>query len=239
MSRPKRKPRISYSKQRAIQHIEERKALSSLFGGIDCDIENIFLSLPSEKLDVVFSHYGETHGANALSYAKDTYPKWKSGSTKMSGMVAERLLNLIPAILDTATRFDLVKKLRYVHMLKVSRHVTCEPNDWRDKVAPVVAELLTASNTFQLPQNAIARVHWLADGDAAAAQRLLAAAEQEEAAVRLRFLETEFKRIDFLLQNIKASKTVSHTIELPQGTISISIITPKKAFWSRLGDLLS
>src|SRR5574337_1305433 len=44
-------------------------------------------------------------------------------------------------------------------------------------------------------------VHWLTEGDAVAAQRLLAAAEQDEAVVRLRYLEAEFKRIDFLLQN--------------------------------------
>jgi hypothetical protein len=157
----------------------------------------------------------------------------------MSGMVAERLLNLVPLVLDASTRFDLVKKLRAAHMHKERRYVTCDPTDWRDQVAPVIAELLTVSHKFQLPQDAVDRVRWLADGDAAAAQRLLAAAEQEEAAVRLQFLEAEFKRIDFLLQSIEATKVASHTIELPQGTICISIATPRKGFWSWLGNLLS
>jgi len=208
-------------------------------GGIDKDVEQLFLNLPHLKLESVFLRYGQEHGTSALSYARTAYPRWQSGSTKMSGMVAERLLNLVPLVLDASTRFDLVKKLRGAHMQKARRHVTCEPTDWRSKVAPVVAELLTASHTFQLPQHAVDRVRWLAGGDAAAAQRLLAAAEQEEAAVRLRFLEAEFKRIDFLLQNIQATKHVSHTIDLPQGTISVSIATPQKGFWSWLGDLLS
>lgn len=124
-------------------------------------------------------------------------------------------------------------------MQKESRYVSCEPNDWRNKVAPIVAELLAASHKFQLPDYAVNRIRWLTDGDTAAAQRLLAAAEQEEAAVRLRYLEAEFKRIDFLLQNIEATKVVSHTIELPQGTISVSIALPQKSFWSWLGDLIS
>lgn len=239
MSRYRRYHRRSYRTSRASQHISERQSLSWSLGGIDKDVEQIFLNLSHLKLESVFLRYGKEHGASALSYARTAYPKWQSGSTKMSGMVAERLLNLVPLVLDASTRFDLVKKLRATYLVKQRRQVTCEPNDWRTKVAPIVAELLTASHTFQLPQHAIERVRWLADGDATAAQRLLAAAEQEEAAVRLQFLEAEFKRIDFLLQNIQASKSVSHTIELPQGTISVSIAVPQKGFWSWLGDLLS
>ncbi len=208
-------------------------------GGIDKDVEQIFLNLPLLKLESVFLEYGRDYGARALSYARDAYPRWKSGSVRMSGMVAERLLNLVPLALDASTRFDLVKKLRAAHMHKERRNVACEPNDWRSKVAPVVAELLAASQRFQLPQSAVDRVRWLADGDADAAQRLLAAAEHEEAVVRLRFLEAEFRRIDFLLQSIEATKSVSHTIELPQGTIQISIEEPRKGLWRWLGDLLS
>jgi hypothetical protein len=43
------------------------------------------------------------------------------------------------------------------------RSVTCEPNDWRSKVALVVAKLLAVSQKFQLPQHAVDRVCWLAD----------------------------------------------------------------------------
>jgi len=46
----------------------------------------------------------------------------------MSGVAAERLLNLVPLALDTSTRFDLVNRLRAAHMHKERRNVTCEPN---------------------------------------------------------------------------------------------------------------
>lgn len=228
----------SYGHYRASQHISERYALSCSLGGIDKDVEQIFLNLPNLKLETVFLHYGREHGASALAYARNTYPRWKSGAVKMSGTVAERLLNLVPIVLDTSARFDLVKKLRGAYMHKERRHVTCEQHDWRNKVVPVVAELLSASHKFQLPEHAVSRVRWLTDGDAVAAQRLLAAAEQEEAAVRLRFLEAEFKRIDFLLQNIEATRHVSHTIELPQGIISVTITIPQKGILTWLCDLL-
>ena len=130
----------------AARHISERQYLSLSFGGIDKDVEQIFLSLPFVKLESVFREYGLKYGASALSYARDTYPRWKSGAVRMGGMVAERLLNLVPLTLDTSTRFDLVKKVRAAHIHKAHQCVTCEPNDWRSKVAPVVAELLAASH---------------------------------------------------------------------------------------------
>lgn len=147
----------------------------------------------------------------------------------MSGMVAQRILNLVPTVLDADNRFDLVKKVRDAHRTKVSKHVRCEPHEWRTKVAPEVAELLASSSRFQLPASAVSRVGWLADGDSQAAQRLLAAAEEEEAAARLRHLELEFRRIDTLIQSVQGQKTITHTIQLPQGTIHVTIGEPPKS----------
>ena len=78
------------------KNVSERDQLSADTGGIDKDIEQIFLNLPSFKLQSVLIRYGKEHGSSALSYAKKTYPNWKSKKVKMSGKVAERLLNLVP-----------------------------------------------------------------------------------------------------------------------------------------------
>jgi hypothetical protein len=213
--------------------------MSSSIGGIDDDVKQIFLNLPLEKLILVFRLYGQRYGVGAQSYAQSTYYSWRSGRVRMSGMVAGRLLNLVPPVLDPAQRFELVKKVRNAHLRKERKQISCHPTDWRHKVAPIVAQFIATSQNVKIPQYVLDLVCWLADGDAAAAQRLLAAAEQEEAAVRLHFLEAEFKRIDFMLQNIEATKRISHTIELPQGTITVSIAMTRKGFWSRLGGLLS
>jgi ribosomal protein L22 len=211
------------------QNVSERAQLSAIAGGIDKDIERIFLSLPSYKLESVFTRYGHEHGSSALSYARNTYPKWKSGSVQMSGKVAERLLNLVPIVLDSDSRFELVKKLREAHRRKIDKHVQCEPHEWRTKVAPEIAQLLASSSEFKLPDSALNRIRWLTDGDSQAAQRLLAAAEEEEAIARLRHLELEFRRIDALIQSIQGRKTVSHIITLPQGTVSVRIGQPQNS----------
>jgi len=222
--------RRSYSRSYwGYRNISEREQLTAIAGGIDGDIERIFLNLPSYKLESVLTRYGREHGSPALSYARKTYPKWKSGSVRMSGKVAERLLNLVPTVLDADTRFELVKKLRDAHRSKINRHVQCEPHEWRSRVAPEVAELLASSSQFELPQSAVNRIRWLADGDSQAAQKLLAAAEEEEAVARLQHLEREFRRIDALINGVEGHKTVSHTVELPQGTVRVTIGEPAKA----------
>lgn len=237
--RHRRHFRRDYGSYRAAQHIEARRQLSVAFGGIDDDIERIFFKLPPSKLQSLLKRYGDLHGASALDYACQTFPKWQAGTVRMSGMVAERLLNLVPPALDPATRFELIKKLRTVHLHQEHRHVECAPSQWRECVAPVIADLLAVGRQFQLPQHILNRVSWLANGDAVAAQQLLAAAAEEEAIVRLRHLETEFARIDFLIQSIEAQKSVSHTIELPQGTIRVCIAIPRKGIWQRLVDMLT
>lgn len=223
----------------AAQHISQRDSVSRTLGGIDKDIERILLSLPPVQLESVFMRYREKHGESALSYARKTYVKWKSGTVKMGGAIAERLTNLVPHVIEPHARFELVKKLRSVHLHRQHKHVTCSPSEWRSHVAAVLAELLAASHKFQLPQHVLDRVHWLTEGDAVAAQRLLAAAEQDEAAVRLQYLEADFKRIDLLLQHVKATKSMRHTIELPQGTVTVVIELPRKSLWSRLAEILS
>lgn len=228
-------PRSSSAARRRAESDQFSKAI----GGIDTEIEKIFLNLSYSQLEEVYRRYGRVHGKSALSYARKTYSGWKGGRVTMSGMVAERLLDLVPAVLDPDTRFELVKKVRAAQMPKVYQTVKCEPGDWRSKVAPVVAGLLVRSQHAQIPQHVIDRVRWLADGDSTAAQQLLAAAEQEEAAIRLQYLEAEFKRIDFLLVNIEVKKTITHTIELPQGCITVQIEPPRKEFWRWLRDLLS
>jgi hypothetical protein len=198
-----------------------------MMGGIDRDIQEIFLNLPTQKLEVILQKYGKLHGKNAESYARMTYGNWRHGAVKISGMVAERLLNLVPTILEPAERFELVKKLRNTYLGKEHHRLSCTPTEWRQTIGPVINEMVNKRSRFQLPQLVVDRVRWLADGDAVAAQQLLAAAEEEEAQVRVQYLATEYHRISYMLENMQGSRLVSHTIELPQGTIAVDITLPK------------
>lgn len=211
---------------------------SKSIGDIDGEIQHIFLHLQYSKLEEVYRLYGALYGKSAKDYARKTYQSWKSGFVQMSGMIADRLLDLVPAVLSSEQRFELVKKVRAAQIPKVFLTLNCSPTNWREVVVPAIGSLIDKNNHVQFDPKVMQRIHWLAYGDVIAAQKLLIAAEQEEAAIRLRFIEEEFLRIDSLLKNIDAIKQLKHTIKLPQGNVSIVIRQPKRDLWRYMRDLL-
>lgn len=226
---PRYRSRNDFSKTR---RRSRRENASAAISGIDEDVERIFLNLCDDDLVRVLRRYGERHGSAALGYAKRTYYKWKTGKQRVSGMIAERLLQLVPPALNTASRFELVKKLRIAHMRKEYRSLTCSGSNWREYVLPMVENLVATSRRFELPGHVLDRVTWLADGDTAIVQQLLAAAEEDEARVRLKYLDAEFARMKSLIDQVEVSTTLEQVITIPQGTlcVSINVVKPLRAF---------
>jgi len=195
-----------------------------MFGDMVDIIEEKFLNLDTSKLDALFDDYGRAYGASAEGYARKTYAKWQSWEVTLSGQTAERLLELLPRHLTADERFHLIRFLRQLYFKKQTESVriTTE-NNWQATVMQAVDNVIAASRCFSLPEVLSSKATWLAGGDAKAAQRLLQAAEEEEARLRSSYLNAEFKRIQLLLQNLDHARHVSHDISLPQGDIHVSI----------------
>lgn len=202
--------------------VSKRSTLTSLFGGIDRDIERAFLSISVHELEALFLDYGKQYGKNAESYARKTYPQWKNGAVKLSGQTAERILELLPPRLSKEQRFDFIRKLRNHYIKRTREHITTRPEAWREHVVPAVDKIINKSKELKLPQELYAKASWLTDGDTQAVHRILHSIEEEEARQRTAYLETEFKRIEIFVANVKNTDSASHTITLPQGEIIIS-----------------
>ena len=214
--------------------VSKRQKLTSTFSGIDRDVERIFLTLDQADLDELLDVYTEEFGRSAGSYARKTYPRWKSGAVRMSGEVAERLLNLLPPLLPYGTRFELVKKLRQANFRKLNRTVQTAPDRWRQDLQPVVEEVVRHGASANLSDALKQRLAWLADGDTAAAERMMSAAIQDEAIGRLSYLNSEFQRLEAMIAQLGNFHTsVHHDIDLPQGMISVRIVVPKVSAWSK------
>lgn len=207
----------------ASYHVSKRRQLTNLFGGIDKDIERIFFALSSLVLDAIFIEYGKHHGKSAEAYARRTYPRWKSGTVKLSGQTAERLLELLPPRLSKEQRYELIGKLRKHYLKKTSERVTTPPENWRQHVVPVVEKVIMNSRGFKLPQELYEKATWLTDGDTQAVNSILHSIEEEEARQRTAYLEAEFKRIEIFIGSVKNADTASHTISIPQGDIYVTI----------------
>lgn len=218
-------------------HTNKRNQLTSLFGGIDKDIESIFLNLDRSSLEFIFHTYGKRYGANAENYARKTFLKWKDGTTRLSGQTAERLLNHLPPLLTQTKRYELIKKLRDYYMKLTQEHesITTSPELWKQDLIPIINRIVEKSSHFKLPEGLKSKASWLSGGDVESANKILASVEQEEAKLRTAYLEAEFFRIDQYINIVKNTKSVSHTITIPQGTIQITIKQKKKSIFDNFG----
>src|SRR5713226_2467806 len=86
----------SYGRERALEHIAAARRLSAELGGMDQGVKAYFFCLSPTELSALLDEYERKYRRQAREYAADTIPKWRSGKVQMSGMVAERLFNLLP-----------------------------------------------------------------------------------------------------------------------------------------------
>lgn len=212
----------------------KKSDLRRLFGDIVQDIERTFLNLPPPKLHALLHDYGLVYGYSAESYARKTYFDWKAGRTKLNGTTAERLLEILPQHLTVNERFELLKKLRSKHIQKHMEYVTVPPENWKHAVHEAINRVIAKSREFKLPEPLYKKATWLTYGDVTAAQRLLHAAEEDEARLRAAYLDAEFKRIEIFVAHIQDTKSISHRITIPQGEIIISITLPKRSFMENI-----
>lgn len=94
-----------------MRHIEEARALSERLGGMDKEVKDFFFNLSPDRLSDVLDRYGRKFGEDKRAYAEETFPLWKSGQRKMSGLVAGRLFDLLPPIMPMDLKLRIVEGL--------------------------------------------------------------------------------------------------------------------------------
>jgi len=160
--------------EEARRHIREAEAFSRQMGGTDRDVKQYFFSLEKQQLEPILIEYGKLHGSDAEQYARETLPKWRSGTVKMSGMVAKRLFSLLPPRMPLKDKYQLAENV-WRHFGPSSRHAfTIGPNTNIEELALRVSEKLDERVTkFSIPENVRNRFDWLAAGDIQLAEKLL------------------------------------------------------------------
>lgn len=158
----------------ARRHIEAARELSRELGGTDKDVKEYFFKLPQNKLDVILREYGRLYGSSAKSYAEQTMPKWRSGRTQMSGLVAERLFNLLPPRMPLSAKYQLTENLwehfgpRSKKRLRIGLDA-----DVDEAVEAVRAHFDEVVLHYKIPDQLERRFNWLSAGDVSVKQELL------------------------------------------------------------------
>jgi len=144
--------------------------------GLDEDVKEYFLSLPVEIRESVFSRYGYKYGESAKTYAINTFHKWRSGHVEMSGMIAERLFNLLPPIMSLKKKYELAEKLwkHYAPWEHIYESYTIGPYTNMEKLVNEVAVKLDNSiRAYSIPEDLKNSFSWLAQDDIKVVEQLL------------------------------------------------------------------
>jgi len=143
-------------------------------GGTVSDVKKYFFGLNNTELNAVFAAYGGKYGASPEEYARKEFPRWKSGSTKMSGLVAKRLFEFLPPRMPLATKLELAGNVWRHFGTGSSRHYTVGPNANFHLVIDKIRETLTSAiQDYRIPDNVKNRFDWLAGGDVSVKEHLL------------------------------------------------------------------
>jgi hypothetical protein len=158
----------------ALQHIEDARRLSEELGGTDTDVKAYFVGLEGSALRAVLDEYGRRYGRGKREYAEEILPLWRSGKRKMSGLVAERLFNLLPPRMPPSTKYDMVRSLWEQHSPRSHASFVigpdCDPDRACQEIESHLLEIVTA---YKIPDPLERRFRWLSSGDVSIRQQLL------------------------------------------------------------------
>lgn len=221
--------------ERALEHIEAAKRLSDELGGTLDDVKEYFFKLSSYKLTAILMAYEKEYGSSARNYAVTTIKKWRSGEVQMSGMVAERLFNLLPPRMPLTEKYKLTESLweHFGPSSKKRLRIGLDANV-EEAVEAVRIHFDEVIEHYKIPEQLERRFNWLAAGDVEVKQQILNHLRDRE-----RTLLSEGTRIQLpvMIDHIRAdagklTSRMSQTLKI--GKHELELLVDRKATGIRL-----
>ncbi len=223
-----------YRRRFGSQTPSKYRVLMSYFGDAITDIRQAFFNFDTDALDSMLSDYGDMYGSSAESYARKTFPLWKSGNTKLSGQTMERLVELVPPYLSANQRYDLLSKVIHKHKVKCTTYKSIRINVKEPSLG--FSELNSALDSMShddmlahIPENVMKAASWLYDDDISAARAMLAQATRLENEL---IKSNAKKEIELLRKTISTGQvqSASYSVTMPAGQLNVVAYTPSKCF---------
>jgi len=220
----------SYGSRQALRHIAQAEILSSDLGGTDKDVKSYFFNLSTGQLTRVLDVYRKRFGTPAYEYACETYPLWKSGSRKMSGLVATRLFKILPGLMPIEEKHKLVKSL-WLNLTPRGSSIifTIGPDvsfeALQDALTAWIYETVVG---FQLPANLLSRFRWLSDGDVKVQESLLNHFLEQEKSIMVDALGGELKHLQERFRTPSQTHVSKASYSFKLSNHSLSVVFSKK-----------
>lgn len=206
----------------ARRHIQEAEAFTREMGGVDQDVKSYFFELPPERLSSILGEYRRTYGEAAGQYAYDTFHSWKSGSRRMSGLVAKRLFELLPKRMPLPDKYKLVESLWRVKGPSSRKQIFVGTDATVDEVRQTVEQHFNEIVTpHQIPSHIALRFKWLSEGDVQVQQDLYNYYSSLEKPLLVKGLE---QRLPLLMNEIGKSlgTSISQTVKIGNHELTLT-----------------
>jgi hypothetical protein len=196
-------------REKALEHIRQAEDLTKELGGVDQDVKQYFFSLSPYQMKEIFDKYEQNYGNSAREYAEKTLPRWKAGNVKMSGLVAERLFNLLPPIMPMETKYLLIESL-WKHVGKsTSKNYYIGLNANLEQLSDIIKKHLeSVVINYSIPRYMESRFKWLSAGDVDVKQKLLNYFQYQE---RSLLSEALLINLPILLNHLNSDKSALTT----------------------------
>jgi hypothetical protein len=214
----------------ALRHIAEAKTLSLELGGTDQDVKKWFFNLAEKDLLPILDAYQNEYGQQARDYALNAIPKWRSGKTKMSGMIAARLFKLLPNYMSLNDKYKLVDSLwNHIGPTKKMLIEVGADADVDEVINVFKDEVMALATKWELPSYLHKRFSWLGQDDTTVYKQLLEHIQENERLLALSVLE---KQVPVIQQNFKenwqeVSSHINYTVDLGKQSVELRILPDK------------
>lgn len=208
--------------------------LARLFGDAVRQITRAFLALDEAQLDMLLMQYGRDYGAKAESYARMTFPAWKSGATQLSGQTMQRLIALVPPYLSAATRFGLLqevlKKQSSSSARQVNKSIRVSTKEFDAGFAELDAALRAMHHEdllAHIPEHVMDAAKWLYADDMTAARGMLAEATWRKNEI---MKASAIEEIELLRRTVRTGqvKEAHYNVQMPAGSLTVEVFTPPR-----------
>lgn len=181
------------------------------------------LGLDETSLDELLKLYRAEFGAGPARYAKRTYSKWKNGDVRPNGQTFRRFMHHLPKVMNFDLKCEVLRHLMEEYCSRTEYSLTVNTDDWERTLTPIVTEMIDKAYTAELPAEIEDQLKWLADGEMLVARDILRRSQIEEGKIAVSKLRSEFEGIEKLLTKLNGRPRVNHKLELPYGTIDLTV----------------
>ena len=184
---------------------------------------SVLLDLDDDSFAELMKLYRAEFGAGPAYYARRTYKKWKTGKVMPNVETYERFLQHLPKVMTYDMKCDVLRLFVEEFAGKDNYELDVYPDDWEEKLAPLVNQVVNKAFTAKLPIQIERKLRWLVEGDMQAAQNILRASQAEEGRIMTSMLQKDFDAINRLVSVEHLNPKVTHVLKFPYGTISLNV----------------